>query len=73
MTGQTRVHVVDDEPAIHRFLTPALEANGYEVLRVDNGALALRKIASDAPDVVILDLGLPDMDGMEAIGRVREW
>ncbi len=73
MTGQTRVLVVDDEPAIHRFLTPALEANGYEVLRADNGALALRKIASDAPDVVILDLGLPDMDGMEAIGRVREW
>lgn len=73
MRGATRVLVVDDEPAIHRFLTPALVANDYEVLRADNGSDALRRIAADAPDVVVLDLGLPDMDGKEVIGRVRAW
>jgi two-component system KDP operon response regulator KdpE len=69
----TRVLVVDDEPAIHRFLTPALAANAYDVLRADTGADALKSIARDAPDVVVLDLGLPDMDGKDVIGRVREW
>ncbi len=73
MTNATRVLVVDDEAAIHRFLTPAFEANDFTVLKADSAALALRKIASDAPDIVILDLGLPDMDGMEVIARVREW
>ncbi|MCC2653877.1 MAG: two component transcriptional regulator, winged helix family [Microvirga sp.] len=73
MSRSTRVLVVDDEPAIHRFLTPALVANNYEVLRADNGADALKRIASEVPDVVVLDLGLPDMDGKEVIGRVRGW
>jgi two-component system KDP operon response regulator KdpE len=73
MTHPTRVLVVDDEPAIHRFLAPALRANDYEVLKAENGNGALRHIASDAPDIVILDLGLPDMDGKEVIARVREW
>ncbi|WP_445504698.1 response regulator [Microvirga sp. G4-2] len=73
MTHPARVLVVDDEPAIHRFLTPALLANDYEVLRADNGSDALRQIAADAPDIVILDLGLPDMDGKDVIARVREW
>jgi len=73
MTHPTRVLVVDDEPAIHRFLAPALAANDYEVLRAETGSAALRQIASDAPDIVILDLGLPDMDGKDVIARVREW
>lgn len=73
MTHPTRVLVVDDEPAIHRFLSPALAANDYEVLRAGTGSAALRQIASDAPDIVILDLGLPDMDGKDVIARVREW
>jgi two-component system KDP operon response regulator KdpE len=73
MTGLKRVLVVDDEPAIHRFLAPALVANDYEVLRSDTGAGALKRIASDAPDVVVLDLGLPDIDGKEVISRVRQW
>jgi two-component system KDP operon response regulator KdpE len=68
-----RVLVVDDEPAIHRFLTPALLANDYDVLRADTGTDALKRIAADAPDVVVLDLGLPDIDGKEVIGRVRAW
>jgi two-component system, OmpR family, KDP operon response regulator KdpE len=73
MTHPTRVLVVDDEPAIHRFLAPALAANDYEVLAAETGGAALRQIASDAPDIVILDLGLPDMDGKDVIVRVREW
>ena len=73
MSASTRVLVVDDEPAIHRFLTPALLANNYEVLRADTGSEALRRIASEVPDVVVLDLGLPDIDGKDVIGRVREW
>lgn len=67
------VLVVDDEPAIHRFMAPALAANGYEALRADNGAEALAAVANRRPDVVILDLGLPDMDGKEVIRRLREW
>jgi two-component system KDP operon response regulator KdpE len=73
MSGATRILVVDDEPAIHRFLAPALAANDYEVLRADTGGEALKRIAAEAPDVVVLDLGLPDMDGKDIIGRVREW
>ena len=69
----TRVLVVDDEPAIHRFLTPALLANDYHVLKAVNGGDALKSIASQSPDLVVLDLGLPDMDGKEVIDRVREW
>lgn len=69
----TRVLVVDDEPAIHRFLTPALIANDYEVVTASTGAEALKRIAADAPDIVVLDLGLPDLDGKEVIVRVREW
>jgi two-component system KDP operon response regulator KdpE len=73
MNGSRRILVIDDEPAVHRFLTPALVANDYEVLRADTGSEALRRIASDAPDVVVLDLGLPDIDGKDVIGRVRAW
>jgi two-component system KDP operon response regulator KdpE len=73
MTAALRVLVVDDEPAVHRFLTPALAANDYETLKAETGGEALKRIAADAPDVVVLDLGLPDMDGKEVIRRVREW
>jgi two-component system, OmpR family, KDP operon response regulator KdpE len=73
MTRRTRVLVVDDEPAIHRFLKPALEVNEYEALSAGTAAEGLRSIAADAPDVVVLDLGLPDMDGKDVISRVRAW
>ncbi len=73
MTHPTRVLVVDDEPAIHRFLSPVLVANDYEVLKAEKGSDALRCIASETPDLVILDLGLPDMDGKDVITQVREW
>lgn len=73
MSRSTRILVVDDEPTVHRFLTPALVANDYEVVTTETGADALKRIAADAPDVVVLDLGLPDMDGKDVIVRVREW
>ena len=73
MTGKTRVLVVDDEVAILRFLKPALEANDYEMVSSGTVAEALRRIAADAPDIVLLDLGLPDGDGKQVIQRAREW
>jgi two-component system KDP operon response regulator KdpE len=66
-----RILVIDDEPQIHRFLGPALEAAGYEPLRADTGAEGLAAIARRPPDAVVLDLGLPDMDGKEALTRAR--
>lgn len=68
-----RVLVVDDEPQIQRFLGPALEAAGYDVVRAGTGAEALKLAATAAPALVILDLGLPDMDGKEVIARLRAW
>jgi two-component system KDP operon response regulator KdpE len=66
-----RILVIDDEPQIHRFLAPALDAGGYEHVRADTAAAGLREIARKAPDVVVLDLGLPDMDGKQALEKAR--
>jgi len=66
-----RVLVVDDEQAIHRFLRPALEVAGFEYDGAANGAEALRRIAGRAPDLVLLDLGLPDVDGQDVLTRLR--
>lgn len=66
-----RILVVDDEPQIHRFLSPALEAAGYEPIRADDGLSALREIARKTPDAVVLDLGLPDIDGKDALTKAR--
>jgi two-component system, OmpR family, KDP operon response regulator KdpE len=68
-----RILVVDDEPQIQRFLKPALTAAGYEVIEAVTGAEALKAVATAAPDVVILDLGLPDMDGKDVIASLRGW
>ena len=70
MSG-ARILVVDDEPQTHRFLHAALAAAGYVVERADTAAEGLRLAASRAPDAVLLDLGLPDMDGQEALTRLR--
>ncbi len=66
-----RVLIVDDEPQIRRFLKPALTAAGYDVLTAETGQEALRLLASAAPDVVVLDLGLPDMDGKDVLREAR--
>ncbi len=72
MSG-ARILVVDDEPQILRFLRPALEASGYAVLHAGTGHEALRLIANAAPDLIVLDLGLPDMDGKEVIVKARQF
>lgn len=68
-----QILVIDDEPQIHRFLSPALDAAGYDVKRADTGQEGLRGIALWSPDAVVLDLGLPDMDGKEVLRRAREF
>lgn len=66
-----RILVVDDEPQIHRFLGPALDAAGYAPLRAVTAAEGLRLAAEHSPALVLLDLGLPDLDGQAAIPRLR--
>jgi two-component system KDP operon response regulator KdpE len=68
---QPRILVIDDEPQMHRFLHPALTAAGFEALRADNGTEGLKLIATAAPDAVVLDLGLPDMDGKDLLRAAR--
>jgi two-component system KDP operon response regulator KdpE len=72
MTGP-RVLVVDDEPQIRRALRVALRANGFEVEQAETGEEALNTLAVRPLDLVILDLGLPDVDGVEVCLRLREW
>ncbi|SHE49101.1 two-component system, OmpR family, KDP operon response regulator KdpE [Kaistia soli DSM 19436] len=72
MSGD-RILVVDDEPQIQRFLRPALAAAGYDVIEAATGAEALKLAATTAPDIVILDLGLPDMDGKDVVAKLRGW
>jgi len=68
-----RVLVVDDEKAIRMFLRTSLSANGFSVFEASNGQQALENAASCRPDVIILDLGLPDLEGFEVTRRLREW
>ena len=69
----TRVLVIDDEPQILRALRINLSVRGYEVVTASTGAGALRAAAEHKPDVVILDLGLPDISGIEVLGGLRGW
>jgi two-component system KDP operon response regulator KdpE len=69
----TRVLVIDDEPSILRALRINLTARDYEVTTASDGASGLAAVARDRPDVLILDMGLPDMDGTEVIHGVRGW
>jgi len=68
-----KILVVDDEPAIRRFLRTALGTYGFSISEAARGEEALNAVATGHPDVVILDLGLPDMDGVEVTRRLREW
>jgi two-component system KDP operon response regulator KdpE len=69
--GPSRVLVIDDEPQIHRFLSPALTASGYEPVQAENATAGLQLAATHAPAAVLLDLGLPDLDGQAVIPRLR--
>ena len=71
-TGQ-RVLVVDDENSIRRYLRAALSAQGFTVYEAANGEEAVNAVLSNRPDIIILDLGLPDFDGIEVTRRLREW
>lgn len=70
---QPLVLVVDDERAIQRFLRPSLEEAGFAVLEASTGKAALEYAAAKKPSVVLLDLSLPDMDGLEVLKKLREW
>ena len=65
--------IIDDEIQIRRLLKLALESKGYTVREAENGTLGLQGAVFHKPDVIILDLGLPDMDGVEVLKRLREW
>jgi two-component system KDP operon response regulator KdpE len=68
-----RVLVVDDENAIRRYLRAALSAQGFSIFEAANGQDAINAVVSNHPDLIILDLGLPDVDGIEVTRRLREW
>lgn len=65
--------IVDDEVQIRRLLRVVLEAENYEVHETETGRQGLTEIAGRRPDIILLDLGLPDMDGLEVLKRLREW
>ncbi len=71
--SKERILIVDDEPQILRFLTPSLKAAGYDVVTTMNATDALKLVAQQAPDLILLDLGLPDMDGKAVITALRSW
>jgi two-component system KDP operon response regulator KdpE len=71
--GGARILVIDDEPQIRKFLRISLNAYRYEVVEAVRGEDGIAKCATESPDLVILDLGLPDLDGQEVIARIREW
>lgn len=73
MSDGPNVLVIDDEVQIRRFLRISLEANQYHVREAFTGQEGLEQAALQRPDIVILDLGLPDLDGLEVLKRLREW
>ena len=73
MKIKDKVLIVEDEQSISSFISMILTANGYDTIIVRSGEEALTMIASHCPDMIVLDLGLPDMDGMEVLKSVRKW
>jgi two-component system KDP operon response regulator KdpE len=69
----TRVLIVDDDPAIQRTLAIGLRARGFDVLPARDGRTAVQACQDDDPDVVLLDLGLPDLSGVDVLRTIREW
>jgi two-component system KDP operon response regulator KdpE len=71
--GKGLILIVDDERPIRRFLRASLSAHSYEVIEAENGEEAISALTSRHPDLVILDLSLPDMEGLKVLTRLREW
>ena len=72
MPAKDKILIVEDEKGILSFMTTVLTSNGYDVISANSGAKAITLVTSHCPDLVILDLGLPDMDGMEVIRSFRQ-
>ena len=73
MSDKATAIVIDDEGQIRKLLRVVLEENGYRVIEAETGKSGLAEVATRRPDVVLLDLGLPDMDGVVVLKRLREW
>ena len=73
MTIRDRILVVEDEKSISSLIRAILTGNGYDVIQASNGTEAFSMISSHCPDLIVLDLGLPDIDGMEIIRAIRSW
>jgi two-component system KDP operon response regulator KdpE len=73
VSAKVRVLVIDDEPQIRRFLEIALRAQGYEVREAASGRQGLESLATDGADLVVLDLGLPDLEGHDVLAQLRSW
>ncbi|MCI8910431.1 MAG: response regulator transcription factor [Oscillibacter sp.] len=73
MNIREKILVVEDEKSISHFISTVLNNNGYEAMQARTGSQALSMISSHCPDLIILDLGLPDMDGLEILRQLREW
>ena len=70
---QPVIGIIEDDPQIRRFLRTALDAHGFSTFEAETGRQGLTMAATHKPDLIILDLGLPDMDGVEVVSRLREW
>lgn len=73
MSQSATLLVIDDEPQIRKFLRISLASQGYKVIEAATGAEGLAQAALSKPDLVVLDLGLPDMDGQQVLRELREW
>ena len=73
MMNKITILLVEDDVAISNFMTTILTANTYQVIKAVKGAEAISAVSSHCPDLVLLDLGLPDMDGMDVLKSIREW
>src|SRR5687768_14828822 len=70
---QTPVLLIEDEAEIRKFLSLSLKAYGYRIIPAETGRIGLQQAAAARPEAVILDLGLPDMDGQEIVKAIRQW